>query len=166
MDLKWDYQLKPGERANPAVFHRMVDLPEDFIFPTDEMLLKIFTGRGRQIKTWGRTPGKKEFDPHWIGIRGATTLHYDPAYPRYSHHLKIRVDEGISVWGLSREKLTLRRGLFYILDAHSPHQVLSEGPDKLGFNIAISMDAKAPLEVASTIAQLIEYGRSTDFMAV
>ena len=163
MDVGWDYQLKGDQRDHPVVFQKDVELPDGFILPTDEMLLKIFIGKGRAVKTWGRTPGVKAFDPHWIGIRGATTLHTDPAFPRYSHHLKIRVDEGISVRGLRKEQFTLRRGLFYILDAHSPHQILSE-KDRLAFNIAISMDSSAPLEVAGTIRALIKYGQTAKFL--
>lgn len=164
MNVPWSIELKEGQRPDPVVFSTYVALPEGFIYPTDEMLSTIFTTGSTQIRTWGRTPKTKAMDPHWIGLRGGTGLHTDPAYPRYSHHLKIRVDEGFSVQGLSKQPFPLTRGLFYILDAHSPHQVLCKGPDKLGFNIAISMDAKFPLEVRHAVDRLIEYGTQADFL--
>ena len=95
MDVKWTDELKKGQSANPVVFFQHVELPENFIHPSDAMLNRIFTGKGAQLKTWGRTPGVKENDPHWIGVKGSTTLHTDPRYPRYTHQLKIRVDDGI-----------------------------------------------------------------------
>lgn len=165
MNVKWTDPLKEGQRTNPVVYTEYVDLPADFIFPTDEMLNQIFTGKGAQLKTWGRTPGVKERDPHFIGVKGSTPLHVDPAYPRYTHHLKIRVDEGIHCWGYDKSPLTLTRGLFYILDTHSPHQVYSNGV-KTGWNISISLDSKTQLDPAETIQQLIEYGKVRSFLEV
>ncbi len=165
MNHAWSYNLAPTQRANPVVYQREVQLPENFIYPEIEVLEKIFSGKGPLIKTWGHEVGQKEFDPHWIGTRGRKRLHSDPAYPRYSHHLKIRVDEGIYVWGLSREKLFLRRGLFYILDAHSPHEIGTGPANPDGFNIGIAIDASAPLEVLGVIARLVKFGQSNSFLS-
>jgi hypothetical protein len=162
MNVKWTDPLKEGQRENPVVHYEYVELPQDFIYPTDAMLAEIFTGKGAQLKTWGRTPKVKENDPHWIGVKGSTPLHTDPAYPRYTHHLKIRVDDGIHCWGYNKSPLVLTRGLFYILDTHSPHQVYSKN-SKDGWNVSISIDSKIQLDPASTIQQLINYGLTREF---
>ena len=99
MDVKWDVPLKAGQRSNPAVFHTMVDIPPEIHFPSDDDLKKAFQvdefGKTKRLKTWGRKVEKGKTiltnDPHWIAVRNGTPLHVDPRYPRYSHHLKIRL---------------------------------------------------------------------------
>lgn len=162
MNVPWTYELKEGEKTNPAMYFEILELPEGFIYPTDEMLEQIMPGKNHRLQTWGRKPGEKVNDPHWIAVRGQTPLHRDPAYPRYSHHLKIRVDEGVAARGLDKQELELKRGLFYILDTHSPHQVTSK--NKQAYNVAISIDSHEPIDPQKAINMCLEFGKNTDFL--
>lgn len=162
MDLPWTYQLEGDQRPNPVIHWEMVALPDGFIYPTDEVLALIFPSKGRALKTWGRTGRAKENDPHWIGTKGSTPLHNDLPYPRYTHHLKIRVDPEIYSRGLNKEGLLLRRGLFYILDTHSPHQVITPLKDE-GWNISISLDSNSVESAPKTVMKLVQYGMTHPF---
>ena len=174
MDVKWDYKLSDWQRANPVVYSTKVNLPKEIIFPNENHLKKVFKAKefkpktGR-LKAWGRgkdADGKVNYkdNPHWIAVRNGTPLHMDPPYPRYSHHLKIRVDEGIFVRGLDKNELKLETGTFYILDTHSPHQVFNKNIFD-GWNVAISMDSDEIWDSQKAIDTLIEYGKNTEFVS-
>ena len=155
----WDSVLTKEQNENPVMYSAIVDLPEFIKAPTDQELENIFKTKGFKLQTWGRAKGKdgkdiKENNPHWIGVRGKTPLHTDPAYPRYSHHLKVRVDHGISVRGINKVELSLSRGIFYILDTHSPHQVLNENG---GWNIAVSIDCQKMLNPQDCVKRSMQY---------
>tara|TARA_R110000803_G_scaffold28011_8_gene65118 strand:- start:7755 stop:8264 length:510 start_codon:yes stop_codon:yes gene_type:complete len=169
MDLKWDYQLKPGQRSNPVVHVEQVDLPASIVIPGDADLLKVFKTGGYRLQTWGRpkdASGKdiRKMAAHWIAVRGGTPLHTDPAYPRYSHHLKIRVDPGTFVRGMNKVELELARGMFYILDAHSPHQVFHKLEPK-AWNVAVSIDNDRPIIVEQAIAACLRYAEKGGILA-
>jgi len=167
MDLKWDYKLKDDERENPVVFSTEIDLNKHNVFmPNEQNILKVFKTDGFKLQTWGRTPNKLEDDPHYIGVRKQTPLHKDLKYPRYSHHLKIRVDLGIGCRGLSKEELLFKRGTFYILDTRSPHQVfVNENYKHLNpqWNIAVSIDSMSILDSKTTIQRCIDYAKANPF---
>lgn len=158
-DVSWKAPLKPDQSVNPILNHQMVDLPADIFVPTDEQLTVIFDPDKHSLKTWGRAPGVKNgTEPHWIGVCKQTPLHTDRAYPRYTHHLMLRVDNFI-LRGVDLTELPLVRGLFFTLDTHSPHQLLAK--DKLAkWYLAVSMDSKFPLNPEAAIPQLIDYARS------
>ena len=171
MNLKWDYQLKVGERSNPAVYYEYITMPAGIPKPMDEQIAQVFgatTGKeSSRLQTWGRTKdtsGKDILtnDPHYIAVLNGTPLHYDPKYPRYSYHLKIRVDSGQSVRGMDKDELALHRGVFYILDTHSPHQVLAK--KKPSWNVAISLDSHELIHPHEVLPALIEYGLSANFV--
>ena len=163
MNLRWDYELKDTQRSNPVVYNTNVVLPTIIPIPSDKDLSLIFKTNYHHLQTWGRAIDKQGKtilinNAHWIGVKGQTPLHYDPKYPRYSHHLKIRVDEGISVRGLSKEELILKRGVFYILDTHSPHQVLSK--NKNAYNIAVSIDSHEVINPQKAITKCADFALS------
>ena len=165
-DVSWGYKLKEGQIENPAVFAAKIDLPDFIKIPTDEQLETIFETKGYKLQTWGRTKDSKgkevrTNDPHWIGVRKGTPLHTDFAYPRYSHHLKIRVDDGIIVRGLNKMELELERGIFYILDTHSPHQVLHKKKSAI-WNVAVSIDSHEMLDPRECIKKSIEFAAVSD----
>lgn len=165
-DVSWNKPLLPDQRPNPVVYFTEVDLPKTVLIPTDEQLEKIFITKGYRLQTWGRTKTKdgkdvKTNDPHWIGVRNGTPLHTDRAYPRYSHHLKVRVDDGIFVRGKNKVELELKRGVFYILDTHSPHQVLHKNKGAV-WNVAVSIDSHTILDPAECISRSIIYAMSND----
>jgi len=171
MNLKWDYKLKDGQRANPAVYFEYVAMPKGIPKPLNDELAQIFghtTGKeASRLQTWGRkkdASGKDILtnDPHYIAVLNGTPLHNDPKYPRYSYHLKIRVDAGQSVRGMDKKELSLKRGVFYILDTHSPHQVLAK--TKPSWNVAISMDSHDLIHPDEVLPKLIEYGLTTNFV--
>ena len=162
MDVKWDYVLKDWQVSNPAVHAEFVELPQELNIPTVEQLTVKFPTSNYKLQTWARDVGddgktKLLNDPHWLAVRGSTPLHTDPRYPRYSHQLKIRVDDGVFIRGLDKQETQLVRGLFYILDTHSPHQVLCK-EDKKAWNVTISIDHKIKLNPKPTIERLIEWG--------
>lgn len=170
-DIKWGTPLKEHQRSNPAVFHTNVNLPSEIITPSNFDLMMAFQvekfGKGKRLKTWGRKQenGKTVLtdDPHWIAVRNGTPLHTDPKYPRYSHQLKIRVDAGTFVRGQDKQELELKRGIFYILDTHSPHQVfLKHKMD--AWNVSISIDSHEMWEPQKAIETCIEWGKRADFV--
>jgi len=154
MDFKKGQKLKDWQCANPVVYKNIIEFKNLIIFNIEE-LNTFFDGKGNQIKTWGRKEGVKIKDPHFIGTKGSTTMHTDPAYPRYTHQLKLYVDDDIHTIGLNGEKTELKRGLFYILDTHSPHQVISK--NKNGLNISISLDSDEILSPDEVIPILLSY---------
>jgi hypothetical protein len=160
MDIPWLYELKSGQLDCPIVHARRVKLPDSVPVPTEDELLTVFKTDGFKLQTWARTVGEdgkivKENDPHWIAVRGQTPLHLDPSYPRYSHHLKVRVDPGISARGLNKVELPLARGTFYVLDTHSPHQVMSKS--KTAWNVAVSIDSSEKLDFDEAFQRCLNY---------
>ena len=172
MDVKWSYQLKEHQKANPVVASVELALEPDVVLPNELQLRQVFGvesfGKAHRLKTWGRkidNEGKQvlENDPHWIAVRNGTPLHYDVIYPRFSHHLKVRVDFGTFVRGMDKQELELKRGVFYILDTHSPHQVFLKHKID-AWNVAVSIDSDTVLPVEETIARCIDYARTHDFV--
>ena len=166
MDWKKDAPLREGMVKNPVVYHEYLDFSDEF-YPEEEELYKVFTRPTINLMTWGRTKGKLEDDPHWIGMqfqkRRIQPLHIDPKYPRFSHHLKFRVDSGLYVKGISNEPLEMKRGLFYILDTHSPHQVYTANL-KAVWNIAVSVDFHEPQKPKDCIKKCLQYAREKKFV--
>ena len=174
MDVSWDYKLESWQNSNPVVYATQIKLPDGFVFPNELMMLKAFKtnkfkkGVGR-LKAWGRERDKNgaviyKNSPHWIAVRNGTPLHLDPPYPRYSHHLKIRVDEGIFVRGINKVELKLTTGTFYILDTHSPHQVFNKSPLD-GWNVAISIDSDEKWNPQEAIDCCIDFGKKAAFIS-
>lgn len=177
MNLKWNHTLTGDQLADPVVHAETVDLPPLAICPTDEDMVTVADRLGVKkigLQTWGRAvdaAGKTILtgDPHWIAVQGSTPLHYDPRYPRYSHHLKVRVDDFTYVRGLAKTVWKLHRGLFYILDTHSPHQVFKaqRGGDwrtKPSWNIAASIDSHEVLHPAEIIPRLVGFILAEPFL--
>jgi len=166
MDVSWDYEITEGQRKNPAVYSEKIELPAEIKFVTEQHLLKIFKTnsfkpKAGRLKTWGRKKGDDgkviyENDPHWIAVRNGTPLHMDPPYPRYSHHLKIRADEGMFVRGLDKSELKLERGTFYILDTHSPHQVFNKSKYDV-WNVAVSIDSNTLINPKKAIEMCLNF---------
>ena len=164
-DVKWETPLKEDQRSNPVVYSAKIDLSSMVKIPSNSELEIIFKTKGYKLQTWGRSKGKdgketRTNDPHWIGVRNGTPLHTDFAYPRYSHHLKVRVDDGIVVRGVDKTELLLERGVFYILDTHSPHQVLHK-KDSAVWNVAVSIDSHVLLDPMECIKKSIQFAVTT-----
>lgn len=163
MRFPWESPLRAGMIANPMVEVKDLGLLEGIRIPDTKTLGEIFPGDGHQLKTWGRTPGKLEIDAHWIGVRKGTPLHTDFKYPRYSHQIILRAD-GMFLRGYDRVETKIRRGIFFILDTHSPHQ-LCVNPRKPGmpapWYVAVSMDTKEKeFPSDKSIPILMEYART------
>ena len=158
MNVKWDTPLRADQRANPVIASRTILLPDSIgAFP--DMLTRMFPSDNHSLKTWGRTEGVRKHDPHWIGVRKQTPLHVDPAYPRYSHQIMVTVDPGFVLRGWDKKESPLRRGVFFVLDTHSPHQLYAAS-GKPHWYLALSWDADEPQDDATVIAALIAYGSS------
>ena len=160
MDWKWEKELRPGMTTHPILHSEVVKLPETLFTPDDDSLAQIFPGNAQSLKTWGRTKGVKRMDAHWIGVRKQTPLHFDPAYPRYTHQLLLRVD-GFTLRGVDKQELELERGTYLLLDAHSPHQLYSIAEEALWY-VAVSIDADDPQEAETMIPWLLDYADQTD----
>lgn len=125
--------------------------------PSDEDMAVIFPKGTQSLTTWGRTAGTKQLDPHWIAVQSGTPLHTDPGYPRWSHHLILRVTEPATLHGMSADKgVDLCRGQYYRLDGHSPHRLRHLGP-KPRWYVACSIDSDEPQDADEMIRQLITY---------
>jgi|21_taG_2_1085346.scaffolds.fasta_scaffold20511_3 hypothetical protein len=169
MDIKWDATLKDYQRSNPVVYSQDYILPHTIIEPSDAVLNEIFK-KGETLKTWGRSKkdGKTVVrnDPHFIACSKNTPLHVDPRYPRYSHHLKIRVDSEIYARGIDKVAMKLNRGTFYILDTHSPHQIFQNkevSTDRTSWNVACSLDSDDILDT-SIVPRMMKYLQETDIL--
>jgi len=173
MDVGWNYKLIDDQVPNPVMFSTQLDLPKGIIFPSEQHLRKVFKTdsfkeKAGRLKTWGRSKDEKgktilEDDPHWIAVRNGTPLHMDPPYPRYSHHLKIRVDDGIFVRGLDKVELKLTTGTFYILDTHSPHQVFNKSPFD-GWNVSVSIDSYNKWDSDKAIDACLDFAMNNKFI--
>jgi hypothetical protein len=157
--------------ADPVLYRENLDLPFSIRPPTSQDLLTIFPKQKHSLQTWNRTAGVLIDDPHWIGICGASPMHTDFKYPRYTHHLLLKCDE-LGLAGISGNVAVLKRGSFIVLDTHSPHQVvncnklaidLGWGPRKLKvqYYFAASLDADEVLNIDETKQRLIDYAQST-----
>ena len=163
MDWKFDKPMRTGMIANPFVYTEVVDLSAtNALNPTDEQLDYVFPTPRHSLKTWGRTKGKLVLDPHWIGVRKQTPLHFDPKYPKYTHHLLLKTDNFV-LRGYNKEEVELTRGLFFIMDGHSPHQLLSRAKDA-NWYIAVSMDGDEVLDRDFVLGKLIEYASVAPFI--
>ena len=140
MNWPWAKPLTPNMIPNPVLYMQNVPMGDDVCWPSDESLAEIFPTPSHSLKTWNRTEGVKELDPHWIGVRKQTPLHYDPAYPRYTHHLLVRVD-GFVLRGINQvETPRLGRGAYLVLDTHSPHQLFAKNKTDMWYVAASSDD--------------------------
>ena len=167
VDLKWDYTLAEGQRSNPVVYIELLDLPDTVPYPDDATLAALFQSKGKQIKTWGRAEGAMRGDatagdPHWIGCKKFHSLHYDPGYPRYSSQLKIRVDN-VAIRGMDKVETLLVRGTFYILDAHSPHQLVPKEKG-LAWSVGASMDSHEIEDPNQSIPVLVDFATHHSFL--
>ena len=57
----------------------------------------------------------------------------------------------------------MKRGLFYILDTHSPHQVYTANM-RATWNIAVSIDFHKPHDPKEAIEKCLNYSREKDFV--
>lgn len=173
MDVPWTYTLKPHQRSNPVVHYEFIDIPLSIKKPSESDMLKVWGlqkfGKGKYLKTWGRSKNADGSeilvdDPHFIAVRNGTPLHYDPKYPRYSYQLKLRVDGGTFVRGMDRKELELKRGIFYVLDSHSPHQVFLKYPNPSAWNISASIDSYDLINFRQTRERLLSFASTANIL--
>ena len=159
----WSKPLEVGMRPNPVMELKHVPLV-DIHTPTDTELKTLFSTSKSALKTWNRSPGVKCNDAHWIGVHRGTNLHYDPGYPRYTHHLLVRVDNGYYLRGLNLvETPKLRRGMCMLIDTHSPHQLKSAIRSDLWY-VAASIDDDVPHSAAEMVPWLVRYCRENSIL--
>ena len=161
MQWKWDKPLNENMRPNPVMYKEQVRLPAHMLLPTEQEMRQVFPSLNHSLKTWGRTPGVKSMDPHWIGIHKQTPLHTDFAYPRYTHQIFIKVDP-FSVRGMDLTETPVYRGTYYQMDTHSPHQVLAKTKTAQWY-LAASIDNEYPLPHEETIQSLIQWALFAPF---
>lgn len=155
MNVKWDIELKPTQLRNPVLEIDHVDLTGMFEASESELEI-VFPTNKQSLKTWGRTSGELNgVEPHWIGVHKQTPLHIDPAYPRYTHHLMIKVDD-FSLRGVNKFEAPLVRGTYVVIDTHSPHQLFARAPEARWY-LAVSMDNKQHLPKEVVLPKLLDY---------
>jgi len=163
MDWSFNKPMREGQVANPFVYTEHIDLSNTNVLePSEEQLNHVFPTPRHSLKTWGRTPGTLVLDPHWIGVRKQTSLHFDPRYPKYTHHLLLKTDHFV-LRGYDKVEMEISRGLFFIMDGHSPHQLLSKAKEA-NWYIAVSMDSHEILDRDTVVAQLIKYASEAPFI--
>ena len=166
MNWKWSDPLRKGMVDMPFIGIQQTDLPESVVgrMPTVADMEKAFPGKNHSLKTWGRTPGTKVLDPHWIGLSGQGPLHFDPGYPRYTHHLLLIIDPKFVLRGYSKEEVELSSGLYFCMDGHSPHQLYAKKRGAKWY-LAVSIDSHEVLPKDETLEKLIQYASSAPFFA-
>lgn len=162
MDWKWEIKPREGMRHMPFLEVAQVEIPDTLRNPSESDMELAMPSKGHSLKTWGRTEGTLTDDPHWIGVKRATPLHYDPKYPRYTHHLMLRVDERFGLRGYDKEAVSLSRGTYFVMDGHSPHQLFSEPRGGVWY-FAVSIDADEPREREATLEKLFTYAETAPF---
>ena len=162
MDWKWSEALREGMSDAPFLELAQIEIPDTLRNPSDSDMELAMPSKGHSLKTWGRTAGTLTDDPHWIGVKRSTPLHFDPKYPRYTHHLMLRVDERLRLRGYDKNEVQLSRGTYFVMDGHSPHQMFSEPRGGVWY-FAVSIDAHEPREQKATLEKLFEYAESAPF---
>ena len=159
MDIKWDSELKDWQASNPIL--EVVNLKLSFNVFDAGTFDSVLNGKARQqLKTWGGTESTAE--PHWIGVTHGTPLHTDPRYPRYSWQLMVWVDNFI-LRGKDKVETPLSMGTLFLLDTHSPHQLLAK--DKMArYYLACSMDSKERIPMSEAISKLTAYANSNELL--
>ena len=156
-------RAKPGQLTNPVIEHALVPLPADVLTPSVEDLRQVFPGAKQSLKTWGRTPGVLNgVEPHWIGVHKQTPLHVDPMYPRYTHHLLLRVDD-FALRGVDKVGCPLIRGSYVVVDTHSPHQLFARTKSAVWY-LAVSMDSPVKLPRTEVLPALIRYAKTAPLL--
>lgn len=161
MNIKPGTPLKPWQRSHPVLWRSSTDeLPHKALEPErwSSMLVVAFGfGRSKRLQTWARSIDDMN-GPHWIGVRNGTTLHTDPRYPRYTHHLIVRNDGWRLTGSAMREDGPWAPGTVFCCDTHSPHILLRESGTGL-FYLAASIDSATPLSKEETLPRLLEFVR-------
>lgn len=162
-DWKLGTPLKEGMRDNPVLHYEFVDM--DDIPEIDRSDLdKVFTSKGSRLRTWNRAKDDKgvtikENDEHWICVKRGVGFHVDVGFPRYSYQLKLLVDPMTFILGAGGAEYPLMRGVFYVLDTHSPHSVVVRDKDS-EYNLSASIDSMPLLDIDQCRARLIDYAKT------
>jgi len=166
MDWKWADPLREGMVSMPFVDISEVELPAGVAarVPTEDDLGRVFPKAAHSLKTWGRTPGILVDDPHWIGVSGSTPLHFDPKYPRYTHHLLLVIDSDFVLRGYDKEEVGLKQGTYFCMDGHSPHQLHAKKRGARWY-LAVSIDSHEQMPRDEMVEQLVEYAATAPFFA-
>jgi hypothetical protein len=148
-----------------------VALPEGARCPDNQTLWQALVEGKEQnngLRLWGHEgeiPDPSAPRPlnrcHWIAVRASTCIHNDPTYGHYCHHLKLRCDPGTSVRGVS-DRIQMHRGLYYVLDAHAPHEVQSPS---MGWNFGVCLDANEVLPLADALPRMIQFAMTAPILA-
>jgi hypothetical protein len=163
MQWKPTDQLSATQSAKPIRLLGRVSTPLPTI--TDDLLLSIF-GDGsnkRRLRSWGKT---SPYSPHFLATRSGTTCHTDPRYPRFSWHLMLH-NGGFRIRGLADSDIPeLEVGSVYVLDTHSPHEVIRDPrmPQVSDYKVQVALDADAPIPTDEAIAQLVAFVELPDLI--
>lgn len=135
MNVNFDYQLKNEEVSNPIL---ETNFFEDSVLNQSwsEALPLIFPHNKHQLKTWGNS---KTSECHYIAVQKQTPLHRDPKFPKYTHHYVLYSDNFV-LRGLDKKETPIKQGLYFVLDGHSPHQLLAKDKEAK-YYLAVSYDS-------------------------
>lgn len=146
-----NYVLASHQRGNPILDVKFLTIPGVEI--ADEQLEMIFGKKRRGLKTWN---GKGK-DLHWLACRNGIPLHTDPGFNRYAYQMVVRND-GWALGGLENEASEIPPGAVYILDTHSPHELVRSVTCEGRWFAAVGFDSQCEkLDLMDVGRQLLEF---------
>ena len=152
--------------GNPVLHYQIVDLAAAGVPEIDRQDLdKVFVTKGSRLRTWNRAKTEagvtiKENDPHWICVKSGVGFHVDKGFPRYSYQLKLLVDPDTYALGAIDAEYILMRGVYYVLDTHSPHSIEVRSKSST-WNLSASIDSGHLLDTKESLTRLISYAKTT-----
>jgi hypothetical protein len=146
------YQLKENESEYPFynIEHIVCETP--YVSVLD--LKYIFKDKKHKLKTWGNNIGTSS--PHYIGVQKQTPLHTDKGYNKFTHHLILYCDSTFVLRGLNKKEIKPQKGLYFVLDGHSPHQLLAKQKNE-GYYLSVSMDSNKILQTDYVIERFLDF---------
>lgn len=118
---------------------------------------RIFGKKAKGLKTWPKAGDL----PHWLACRNGIKLHTDPKFSRYAYQMVIRND-GWAMGGFDPEIVTiLQPGACYILDTHSPHELVKTLDCRGRYFVGVGFDSNELLSLSEAATRLIAYCGAT-----
>lgn len=152
MDINRESFDLGGYRDHPIVVHKRIDgfVPSNM---NDALLNFIFGKKAKGLKTWPK-PGD---ELHWLACRNGINLHVDRTYSRYAYQLVVRNDGWIMTGYNQDKQAIIPPGSVYIIDTHSPHQLVRSEDCRGRFFVGVGFDSKELLSIDDAASSLLKY---------
>lgn len=129
--VKWrdTDELSMGQTPQPIIWQEVWGEeahPLPVVTPGDFKAIHGNKARSSRILTYGHIGNSlQDQQPHFVATRNGYEMHTDPRFRRYAHEV-VLFNDGWVCQGLNRSAAPQPRGAFYCLDAHSPHEIVSD----------------------------------------